>query len=213
MGFSFFISLAIPIILTRLLLKEDYGMYQQLIMIYSIIQAVLLLGVPQSLLYYYPRKEKEDYPLLVKQTWNIVFFSAIFIILVSFGVSELMINMSLNHHLQPFVFLIGIYIGIMLLVMPLQNLLILEGKESLAMQSMIGFTIIDIIVLPSAAWFNPSTLGMVYGIIATAILKALIVMGYIYLNYLNKAYTGNTYYKEQLLKISWRLLLTFLKHN
>ena len=86
----------------------------------------------------------------------------------------------------------------MLLVMPVQNLLVLEGKESLALQSMIGFTIIDIVVLPYAAWLNPSTLGIIHGIIATAILKAIIVIAYIYLNYLNKSSTGTTYYTNQL---------------
>ena len=197
-AFSFLISLVIPIALTRLLLKEDYGTYQQLIMIYSIIQSILLLGIPQSLLYYYPRRETDEHPLLVKQTWSIVVCSSVFIIFASLIGSEMMKNLLPEHHLQPFIFLIGIYTGIMLLVMPLQNLLVLEGKESLAMQSMIGFTIIDIVVLPSAAWFNPSTLGIIHGIIATAILKAIIVIGYIYLNYLNKSSTGNTYYKNQL---------------
>ena len=74
---SFLISLVIPIALTRLLLKEDYGSYQQLVMIYSIIQAILLLGIPQSLLYFYPRSEKENHSMLVKQTWSIVAFSSI----------------------------------------------------------------------------------------------------------------------------------------
>ena len=72
---SFLLSLVIPIALTRFLLKEDYRSYQQLIMIYSIIQAVLLLGIPQSLLYFYPRSETENHSMLVKQTWSIVAFS------------------------------------------------------------------------------------------------------------------------------------------
>ena len=197
-AFSFLISLVIPIALTRLLLKEEYGEYQQLVMIYSIIQAILLLGIPQSLLYFYPRSEKENHSMLVKQTWSIVTFSAIFVIIATWGGSELIKNMFPEHHLQPFIFLIGVYTGIMLLVMPLQNLLVVEGEESLAMKSMIGFTLIDIIVLPSAALINPSTLGMVHGIITTAILKAALVLGYIYFNYLNKKHTGRTYYKEQL---------------
>ena len=197
-AFSFLISLVIPIALTRLLLKDDYGTYQQLIMLYSIIQSILLLGIPQSLLYYYPRRETDEHPLLVKQTWSIVVCSSVFIIFASLIGSEMMKELLPGHHLQPFIFLIGIYTGIMLLVMPLQNLLVLEGKESLAMQSMIGFTIIDILVLPSAAWLNPSTLGIIHGIIATAILKSIIVIGYIYLNYLNKSSTGTTYYKNQL---------------
>ena len=197
-AFSFLISLVIPIALTRLLLKEDYGTYQQLIMLYSIIQSILLLGIPQSLLYYYPRREKDEHPLLVKQTWSIVVCSSVFIIFASLIGSKIMRDLLPEHHLQPFIFLIGLYTGIMLLVMPLQNLLVLEGKESLAMQSMIGFTIIDILVLPSAAWLNPSTLGIIHGIIATAILKSIIVIGYIYLNYLNKSSTGTTYYTNQL---------------
>ena len=82
-AFSFLISLVIPIALTRLLLKEDYGTYQQLIMLYSIIQSILLLGIPQSLLYYYPRREKDKHPLLVKQTWSIVVCSSVFIISAS----------------------------------------------------------------------------------------------------------------------------------
>ena len=197
-AFSFLISLVIPIALTRLLLKEDYGTYQQLIMLYSIIQSILLLGIPQSLLYYYPRREKDEHPLLVKQTWSIVVCSSVFIIFASLIGSKIMRDLLPEHHLQPFIFLIGLYTGIMLLVMPLQNLLVLEGKESLAMQSMIGFTIIDIVVLPYAAWLNPSTLGIIHGIIATAILKAIIVIVYIYLNYLNKSSTGTTYYTNQL---------------
>ena len=44
-AFSFLLSLLIPLALTRLLLKEDYGSYQQLVMIYTIVQAILLFGM------------------------------------------------------------------------------------------------------------------------------------------------------------------------
>ena len=197
-AFSFLISLIIPIILTRLLLKEDYGAYQQLVMLYTIIQAVLLLGMPRALLYYYPRIENNERSMLIKQTWVIIAFSSFFIILASWIFGELLLQISPNSHLQPFIFLLGIYTGIMLLVMPLQNLIILEGKESLAIKYMIGFTILDVIILPLAAWINPSTLGIVHGIIVTAVLKVILVLHYIYFKYLNKQYTGNTYYRKQL---------------
>ena len=76
---SFLLSLLIPFFLTRILLKEDYGSYQQLVMIYTIVQAILLFGMPQSLLYYYPRKERGEHPLLVRQTWMILLFSALIV--------------------------------------------------------------------------------------------------------------------------------------
>ena len=75
-AFSFFLSLLIPFFLTRILVKEDYGSYQQLIMIYTIVQAILIFGMPQSLLYYFPRKETHEHPLLIKQTWTILLFSS-----------------------------------------------------------------------------------------------------------------------------------------
>jgi O-antigen/teichoic acid export membrane protein len=197
-AFSFILSLIIPLVLTRLLVKDDYGSYQQLVMIYAIVQAILLFGMPQSLLYYFPRKEISDRSLLIKQTWSILAVSGLLVITL-FGItSQTMESIFPDHHLQPFIFLLGIYIGIMLSVMPLQNLLILEDKETTAIWSMIGFTIIDIIILPSAAWYNPTTLGMVHGIILTSIIKFVIVIFYIYKNYLSKLETRESYYQEQL---------------
>ena len=197
-AFSFILSLIIPLVLTRLLIKDDYGSYQQLVMIYAIVQAILLFGMPQSLLYYFPRKEISDRPLLIKQTWMILVISGLLVIILFGIVSQMVGNIFPDHHLQPFIFLLGLYIGIMLSVMPLQNLLILEDKETTAMWSMIGFTVIDIIILPSAALYNPTTLGMVHGIILTSIIKFVIVMFYIYKNYLSKIEIRESYYKEQL---------------
>ena len=78
-AFSFLLSLLIPFFLTRILLKEDYGSYQQLVMIYTIVQAILIFGMPQALLYYYPRKDTNEHPLLIKQTWIILVCSALII--------------------------------------------------------------------------------------------------------------------------------------
>ena len=75
-AFSFFLSQLIPKFLSRLLLKEDYGSYQQLIVIYTIVQ-FYLLGMPQSLLYYFPRREAEEHPLLIRQTWTILLLSSL----------------------------------------------------------------------------------------------------------------------------------------
>ncbi len=195
---SFFLSLAIPIALTRILAEENYGSYQQWVMIYATVQAILLLGMPQSLLYYFPRGEQSEHPLLIKQTWLILSFSALSVIALFWIASEAM-EMSLpGHHLQPFIFLLGIYTGIMLLVSPIQNLLILENREKMATWSMIGFTMIDIIVLPVAAWYNPTTLGMVHGIVVTATIKLVMVLSYVYRHYLSQEIVGTSYYRNQL---------------
>lgn len=195
---SFLLSLAIPLVLTRILAKEDYGSYQQLVMIYATVQAILLFGMPQSLLYYFPRKDQSEHPLLIKQTWAILFLSALSVIAIFWIGAEVMKTSLPNHHLQSFIFLLGIYTGIMLLVRPIQNLLVLENKEIMATWSMIGFTIIDITVLPAVAWHNPTTLGMMHGIVITAAIKLVLVLFYVYRNYLNQVIVGTPYYRDQL---------------
>jgi len=193
-AFSFLLSLLIPFFLTRLLLKEDYGSYQQLVMIYTIIQAILLFGMPQSLLYYYPRRNTSEHPLLIKQTWTILLCSAL-IIMSLFWLGSQVID---SHHLKEYLILLGIYTSLMIFVMPIQNLLILEGKTSTAMWSMIFFTVIDIAILPTAAWLNPTTLGIIHGIIFTAFLKLIMVLFHVYSTYFTKEISGTPYLKEQL---------------
>ena len=193
-AFSFLLSLLIPFFLTRLLLKEDYGSYQQLVMIYTIIQAILLFGMPQSLLYYYPRRNTSEHPLLIKQTWTILLCSAL-IIMSLFWLGSQVID---SHHLKEYLILLGIYTSLMIFVMPIQNLLILEGKTSTAMWSMIFFTVIDIAIIPTAAWLNPTTLGIIHGIIYTALLKLIMVLFHIYSTYFTKEISGTSYLNEQL---------------
>ena len=149
-------------------------------------------------LYYFPRKDQSEHPLLIKQTWAILFLSALSVIAIFWIGAEVMKTSLPNHHLQSFIFLLGIYTGIMLLVRPIQNLLVLENKEIMATWSMIGFTIIDITVLPAVAWHNPTTLGMMHGIVITAAIKLVLVLFYVYRNYLNQVIVGTPYYRDQL---------------
>ena len=69
---AFGLSLAIPIALTRLLIRDEYGTYQQLVLVYVSIQALLLLGTPQSLQYFFPRMETAERPQLIRQTWGLL---------------------------------------------------------------------------------------------------------------------------------------------
>lgn len=58
--FRFFIKTLIGIALARLLSPADLGTYRQLFLIYTTLSAVLLLGIPQSLLYFLPKAKTSD---------------------------------------------------------------------------------------------------------------------------------------------------------
>ncbi|MBE9565180.1 MAG: hypothetical protein IMF16_00315, partial [Proteobacteria bacterium] len=44
-----------PVILTRILTRDEFGTYRQLILLSSIISHFAFLGLPVSVLYFYPR--------------------------------------------------------------------------------------------------------------------------------------------------------------
>ena len=197
-AFSFALSLAIPIALTRLLVPDEYGTYQQLILLYSTLQALLLLGLPRSLAYFYPRLDADSHPRLLRQTLALLALSGL-LALGLFLTAQMALGYWWPHHqLRPFLGLLGLYTALMLLVMPLQHLLVVEGRERASAFSMLGFTVIDVIVMPGAAWLRPDVWGILGGIVAAAALKALVSVGYIARRYLRRPATGPRFVREQL---------------
>ena len=195
---AFGLSLAIPITLTRLLIRDEYGTYQQLVLVYVSIQALLLLGTPQSLQYFFPRMEAAERPQLIRQTWGLLGLASLFVILL-FGAAQGMLEVwQPSHPLKQYLLLLGVYTGLMLLVTPFQNLLVLEDRAKAAMWTMIGFSLLDLVVLPLAAWLNPSAMGMLHGILITATIKVLTVLAYIFPRYLRHGVSGAAFMREQL---------------
>lgn len=58
--FRFFIKSIIGIVLARLLSPSDLGSYRQLFLIYTTISAFVMMGIPQSILYFLPRQNSHE---------------------------------------------------------------------------------------------------------------------------------------------------------
>ena len=50
------VGFVLPMVLVRLLSRDDYGTYQQLVLIGNIANAVMVLGLPVSVYYFYHRR-------------------------------------------------------------------------------------------------------------------------------------------------------------
>lgn len=76
--FRFFIKTLIGILLARILNQEDYGSYRQLFLVYTSFSALLLLGVPQSLLFFLPKAQDEtEQKQIITRTLNLISLLAI----------------------------------------------------------------------------------------------------------------------------------------
>lgn len=81
--FRFFIKSLIGIVLARLLTPAELGSYRQLFLIYSTISALLMMGIPQSILYFLPRQNPEERKAYIGRLINISFgLSVIFALLL-----------------------------------------------------------------------------------------------------------------------------------
>ena len=71
--FRFFIKSLIGIVLARLLTPAELGSYRQLFLIYSTVSALLMMGIPQSILYFLPRQGPEERKAYIGRLINISF--------------------------------------------------------------------------------------------------------------------------------------------
>jgi len=117
----------------------------------------------------------------------------------------MMLGRYLPHHtLRPYLAFLGIYAALMILTAPLQNLMVVEGRERMAALSMIGFSLLDVVVLPGCTYLLPRVTdmsalwGLLYGIVIAAGIKALITVSYIGVRYLRQPVTSPPFMREQL---------------
>jgi len=103
----FVIKTLIGMVLARILSQGDYGTYRQLFLVYTTISTLMLLGIPQSLLYFLPRADSEKQKqALISRTINLVSILslafALFMLLTAGLIARLMNNPALARLLPYF---------------------------------------------------------------------------------------------------------------
>ena len=82
---EFLFSIATPIILIRIFSQDNYGSYQQIIIIGSLIVSIVSFNIPHNLYYFYPiAKNKKEQSIILSHTFFslliIGFFSCLLIL-------------------------------------------------------------------------------------------------------------------------------------
>jgi O-antigen/teichoic acid export membrane protein len=67
-----FIKTVIGMFLARILTQAEYGTYRQLFLLYTIISAIFLVGIPQSVYYFIPKADEAQKKKIITQTLDIV---------------------------------------------------------------------------------------------------------------------------------------------
>jgi len=79
---SMLVVFAMPLVLTRFLTKEEYGVFSQFFTLYSALYIIFGFGLSSSLFYYYPTASKNDQEKYVSNTFFLVLVMSLVSILV-----------------------------------------------------------------------------------------------------------------------------------
>lgn len=170
----FFIKTLIGIALARLLDPADLGSYRQLFLIYSTLSGILMLGFPQSMLYFLPKASSPmEVKRLVIRTLNVISLLALLcglIILISRGLIAKSFN---NPDLDKLLIIYSIY-PIFIFVTQLYNSVMLGLKEPLKSARFTIFSILcDLILVLGVAFLTRDIRLIVGAVVISAFIQWL----------------------------------------
>ncbi len=150
----FFIKTLIGIGLARLLTPADFGSYRQLFLIYSTLSGILMLGFPQSMLYFLPKAaDSAEVKRLIGRTVNVISMLALVCALTILLGRDFIARSFNNPELSRLLIIYSLY-PIFIFVTQLYSSVLLGLKEPLKSARFTIFAIVCdlVIVLGVALW-------------------------------------------------------------
>lgn len=75
--FSMLATFVMPLVLTRYLAVEDYGVFSQFFTLYTVLYAMFAIGTHTNLFFFYPNASKENQDIYVSNTFSILAFLSV----------------------------------------------------------------------------------------------------------------------------------------
>lgn len=180
---AFLLSFITPIILVRIFFREEYGIYQQVLLVSMTFVEISKWGMINSLFYFYPLAKEKFSELLSQTFYSIATLGLVFLpmfYLLRFIIARLFNSDVFISLIWP----IMVYFYFMLLSLILNSLFVLEKKSKLVViYEVLNQSLRITFVVGSALIFRDIYLT-VWGLSAFAFLRALVLYIYLKRNYL-----------------------------
>ena len=172
----FVLKSIIGIVLARMLSMEDYGSYRQLFLIYTTFSTILLVGLPQSMLYFIPKLELSS----DKKQYISRIVDFISILGLIFGVGILIFGAEIsarfaNPNLKTLLLLFAVY-PVFMFVNQIYSFIMLGLKRT---ESVMRFSLLavccDLILILGAAIFTRDLTMIVLAVLLSAFIQWIYV--------------------------------------
>lgn len=172
----------VPMILVRVLTKNEYGLYKQAILLFLFAAPVLQMGVAQSLFYLYA--SGNDNNKVVNQTF-LIFFINVLLFSIAFSIFKPYVPLLFKTLADQTVIITytGIYICLFYISFSFENLLIVEKKQRGLLIFVLIDEIIKVFMIISFGIIYKSASKVIIGLIIYSLIKFIAFMFYLYKNY------------------------------
>lgn len=172
--FRFFIKTIIGIALARLITPGELGSFRQLFLIYSTFSTLLLLGIPQSMLYFLPRcGSLEDQRKIISRTLNIISLLAVLFTLAILLLRGTIAEKFNNPALEQLLLIYAIYPLFMFITQVFSSIMMGMKSPLRAAKFTIFAISTDAILIMGTAFFTRNLQLIVWAVIASAMLQWL----------------------------------------
>lgn len=170
--FRFFLKSLIGIALARLITPADLGTYRQLFLIYTTFSTLLLLGIPQSLLYFLPKAaDEKSQTALIARTLNIVSLLGLLFALAMILFRHEVAYRFANPQIDRLLLLFAIY-PVFMFVTQLYSSVMLGLKQAARAAKFILFAVgCDFFLILGTAIFTRNLDSIVVAVILSAFLQ------------------------------------------
>jgi len=165
------VGFVMPMVLVRMLTRTDYGTYQQLALLATIGTAILTLGVPSSVYYFFDRNDPLRDKALTLQTTVIMAISGLFTAaLVMFG-APLIVTLTKNAALAPLLGWYGAALGLLIASEHFVQFMIAQDRYRVAVVVETSETVVRVLILVLPLLAGHGLMGLVLANIAYATLR------------------------------------------
>jgi len=180
--FELLFTMATPIILVRVFSQNDYGLYQQALIIGTAITSLLGFNIVHNLFYFYPiAKNNNQRIIYISHTYFLLFFIGASFAIVLFLLKPIIQPYITTQYFVEIYYFIIFYVLLTLMSNTFNNFFVIEGKAKIAMWFYGINKIIRVICILTAAIVFKTPVAALWGIILYLLLLALFF--YIYFRY------------------------------
>jgi O-antigen/teichoic acid export membrane protein len=192
------VTALVPMALVRLFPVEQYGLYQQVLLVFSTLFPIGQMGVTQGLYYFLPREpEKRD--AVVSQTFIFVLLTGGCILIALLFFSEQLATAMNNPTLSDFIPVTAVFVFLMITSSFIETVLIAEGMAGLSSLVKVGGELLRSVVVIVAAFFSHSIMVVLWSLVFYAGVRCILQWGYLRSRYdLSLKNINFSFFKRQL---------------